>query len=594
MASTDPHSFANPAAAVMTHLQLDLTVDFEKHILQGTALIRYQAADTAKELILDTRGLSINRITSSVDTSRNLSFQLDVPVPFLGQALHIPLESPKGEFIIEYTTAPDAAALQWLTPQQTAGKKFPFLFSQSQAILARTWAPVQDSPGIRFTYEARLKVPNDLLAVMSAENPIAKNDSGVYTFSMKQPIPAYLLAIAVGDIAFLPLDDRSGVYAEPVLLERSANEFQDLPKMITAAEKLYGPYAWGRYDLIVLPPSFPFGGMENPRLTFATPTIIAGDRSLTTLVAHELAHSWSGNLVTNATWNDFWLNEGFTVYFENRIMESLYGKDFADMQRKLGQQDLFETLKELGDTNPDTRLKLSLEGRDPDDGMTDIAYEKGNNLLLVIEAHVGRPRWDAFLSSYFKRHAFKTMTTEVFLVELRDSLFANDPQGYQTLKIDEWVYSPGMPDNYIRIRAVRFEAVEAAANEWSSGRPASSLSTDKWSAFEWVHFLQSLPADLPANRLQELDRAFGFSKSGNNEILFTWMECCLRNNYTAIYPVLEQFLTEVGRRKFVKPLFQALVATSEGRAEAEKIFSVAKGNYHAITRETVAGILDQK
>lgn len=591
MASTDPHSFANPATAVMTHLQLDLTVDFEKQVLRGTATVRYWAADSAGELILDTRGLSINKVVAANDTSNSISFRLDPSVPFLGQALHIPLKASTGEVIIEYSTSPDAAALQWLTPQQTAGKKHPFLFSQSQAILARTWAPVQDSPGIRFTYEARVKVPAELMAVMSAENPMVKNDSGVYTFSMKQPVPAYLLAIAVGDITFHSLDDRSGVYAEPVLLDRAANEFQDLPKMIDAAEKLYGPYAWGRYDLIVLPPSFPFGGMENPRLTFATPTIIAGDRSLTTLVAHELAHSWSGNLVTNATWNDFWLNEGFTVYFENRIMESLYGKDFADMQRRLGQQDLFETLKEMGNDNPDTRLKLSLEGRDPDDGMTDIAYEKGNNLLMVIEAHVGRTRWDAFLSGYFQRHAFKTMTTENFLKELRDSLFANDPSGFETLKINEWVYEPGLPENYIRIRAARFEAVEAAAAEWFSGRPASSLSTASWSAFEWVHFLQQLPAGLSAVQLQELDRAFGFSGSSNNEILFNWMECCLRNNYTAIYPVLEAFLAEVGRRKYVKPLFQALVATPEGLVEARKIFEVAKDNYHTITRETVESIL---
>jgi aminopeptidase N len=589
----DPHSFADPAVAVMTHLQLDLTVDFEKHKLHGTAAIRYQATPSSRELIVDTRGLTIHRVTSVGDTLHELKYHLDAEVPFLGQALHIPLDALQGEILIEYTTSPDAAALQWLLPQQTAGKKQPFLFSQSQAILARTWAPVQDSPGIRFTYEARLKVPADLMAVMSAENPMVKNDSGVYTFSMKQPIPAYLLAIAVGDIAFMSLDNRSGVYAEPVLLERAANEFAELPNMIAAAEQLYGPYAWGRYDLIVLPPSFPFGGMENPRLTFATPTIIAGDRSLTTLVAHELAHSWSGNLVTNATWNDFWLNEGFTVYFENRIMESLYGKDFADMQRKLGQQDLFETLKELGDDNPDTRLKLSLEGRDPDDGMTDIAYEKGNNLLLVLEAHVGRPRWDAFLRNYFQRHAFKTMTTEDFLVELRDSLFANDSQGFETLKINQWVYEPGLPDNYIRIRATRFEAVEAAVGEWSSGRPATSLSTGTWTAFEWIHFLQVLPANLSVTQLQELDRAFGFSKSGNNEILFNWMECCLRNNYTAIYPVVERFLTEVGRRKYVKPLFQALVETNEGRAEAQKIFEMAKGNYHAITRETVEAIVNK-
>lgn len=590
MSPSDPHSFARPDEAIMNHLVLNLKVDFDQKILSGTAEIRYTAGKHAKELILDTRSLDIRSITAS-ETGKTIPYTLDPEKPFLGRALHVPVMPGDGSVRIEYSTAPDAAALQWLAPEQTAGKISPFLFSQSQAILARTWAPVQDSPGIRFTYEAHLRIPKNLMAVMSASNPQGRSLDGTYSFRMDQPIPAYLLAIAVGDFEFRSIDNRTGIYAEPVTIEKAAFEFADLPKMVDAAEKLYGPYAWERFDLIVLPPSFPFGGMENPRITFATPTIIAGDRSLTSLVAHELAHSWSGNLVTNATWNDFWLNEGFTVYFEYRIMESLYGKDFADMLRRLGQNDLKESLEELGISSDDTKLKLSLEGRDPDDGMTDIAYEKGNNLLMVIEKQVGRKRWDDFLNGYFSRHAFKTMTTEMFVKDLKDSLFAQDDSGWKNLRMEEWIYQPGLPSNFLPVQSDRFNAVEKTVIEWQKGKPAAQLKTNEWNAFEWMHFLQSLKEPLAEHQLDELDAALGFSKSGNNEILFNWMECCLRNNYVKIYPVLESFLNTVGRRKYVKPLFQELVKTPAGKKEAIRIYSTAKPNYHAITQATVEGIL---
>jgi aminopeptidase N len=588
-ATADPHSFARPQEAVMTHLSLRLTVDFERKILSGAATIRYKSTPGARQLVLDTRDLAVESVLCGTQPAQ---WTFGTEAPFMGKPLTIAIQAGEGEVTVRYSTSPEAAALQWLEPGQTDGKEHPFMFSQSQAILARTWAPVQDSPGIRFTYDAEVTVPAGLMALMSAENPTAVSHDGNYRFRMNQPVPAYLLALAAGDLRFHAFDSRCGVYAEPSLLEKSAYEFADLPRMIEAAETLYGPYAWERYDLLVLPKSFPFGGMENPRLTFATPTIIAGDRSLTSLVAHELAHSWSGNLVTNETWSDFWLNEGFTVYFENRIMEALYGKEFADMQKKLGQTGLLETVEELGPSSPDTRLKLQLQGRDPDDGMNDIAYEKGNNLLLVIEAYVGRERWDAFLRGYFSRHAFSTTNTEAFLTELKEQLFQDDPSGYLRLKIDEWVYQPGIPSNLPVIESVRFTAVEEQAKLFSGGTPAVRLNTQGWTPFEWVHFLQELPEGLSMVRLSELDSVYRLTGSRNNEVLFQWMMTCLTNGYDGIYPALEEFLVEVGRRKFVKPLYQELVKTPSGREEAEKVFERAKGRYHAITRETVSSILE--
>ena len=589
----DPHSFAKPDEAIVKHLDLDIVVDFETKILSGKATFKIENRKNVSRIILDTRDLTITKVTLNKDETP-AAFSLGEPVKYLGSALTISI-NPQTEFItIHYTTRPDAGALQWLGKEQTAGKKSPFFFTQSQAILARTWVPSQDGPGMRFTYSATVHVPKGLMAVMSAENPVALSKDGVYRFNMPQPIPAYLLALAVGDIVFRPIGKITGVYAEPVTIERAVYEFTDLEKMVATAEKIYGPYEWGRYDLIVLPPSFPFGGMENPRLTFCTPTILAGDRSLVSLVAHELAHSWSGNLVTNANWNDFWMNEGFTVYFENRIMEVLYGKPFSDMQTLLGLEDLRKTVAELGQTHADTHLKLNLNDRDPDDGVSDIAYEKGRFLLLLIEQTVGRDRFDSFLKNYFQKHKFQSITTEQFLTEYKNDLIQNDSTTAAKIDIERWVYGPGIPDNCPTIVSERFNAVDASVIAWKNGTLAKKLNTKEYSSNEWLRFLRSLPEKMTLKQMTELDEAFHFTKSGNGEILCVWLEHSITAQYTPAYPALENFLENVGRRKFCKPLYKAMAKSPEGMVYAKKIYSKARPNYHSVTRGTIDEILGWK
>jgi leukotriene A-4 hydrolase/aminopeptidase len=586
----DPHTFAKPEDARIRHLNLNLSVDFEKKVLTGKAQILFDNLSGTDKIILDTRELKIAKVTLD-STETETKFVLGKPDKHLGQSLSIDIAANSKLVNVYYTTSSDAPALQWLSPEQTAGKKSPFLFTQSQAILARTWVPIQDGPGIRFTYDAQVHVPKGLMAVMSAKNPQEKNAEGIYKFKMDQPIPAYLLALAVGDFSFKSLDARTGVYAEDVTLDKAVYEFADLPKMLDAAEKLYGPYAWEQYDVIVLPPSFPFGGMENPRITFATPTILAGDRSLTALIAHELAHSWSGNLVTNATWNDFWMNEGFTVYFESRIMESLYGKDFADMQTLLGVEDLKETIEELGETSEDTHLKLKLDGRDPDDGMNDIAYEKGRLLLLLMEQTFGRDKFDGFLRNHFKNHAFGTITTEQFIEEYERDLVGPDSAKGKSIDIHSWIYAPGIPANAPIVSSLRFENVAKAVEAWKSGTKAEDLKTKEYTTNEWLRFLGLLPKKLTHDQLKELDAAFHFSKTGNSEILFAWLEIGINNQYKESYPVTKKFLIEIGRRKFVKPLFTALVKTEGGKKFAEEIYKEARPNYHFVTQATIDGIL---
>jgi aminopeptidase N len=590
----DLHSYAEPAEARVKHVSLDLVPDFASKRIRGIARLAIQRGQNADSIILDARDLTITRITGAGGDS--LGYTLGAAKEFMGSPLAIALPAQGDTIVITYETAPSAAAVQWLAPAQTAGRKLPFMFTQGQSILTRTWVPTQDSPGIRQTYDATVHVPAGMRAVMSADN-IGKDgekDSdgrGVYRFRMDKAIPPYLIAIAVGDIAFRPIGEKTGVYAEPSVVDSAAREFAEVDQMIAVAEKLYGPYRWGRYDILVLPPSFPFGGMENPTLTFATPTILAGDRSLVSLIAHELAHSWSGNLVTNATWEDFWLNEGFTTYLETRIMEELRGKPYADMLRELGRQNMQTAVEGAGGPqSPDTRLRLELAGRDPDEAMTDVAYEKGAAFLQTIESVVGRERLDAFLRDYFDRFAFQPMSAERMLAYMNEKLFRGDEA--QRIGVQAWVFEPGIPTNIVPVRADAFAAVTTQANAWNSGGATSALQTGKWSTHEWLHFLRALPDTVSTARLAELDRAFNLSRSGNSEILEAWLLIAIRNRYEPAFPALERFLTTQGRRKFLTPLYTELAKTDWGKTMATRIYTRARPTYHSVATGTIDRVLN--
>lgn len=579
----DLHTQSNADSIRLSHLDLDIQVDFDKKQISGKAAWDISNPGQLQVLKLDTYDLTIDSVLAD---GHRADFQLAAPVEHLGSRLNIPIDAHTSRVTIFYKTGTDARALQWLTPAQTMDKKHPFLYTQSESIYARSWIPAPDGPGIRFTYTARVTVPKGLLALMSAENPQQVNDSGVYHFKMDTPVPAYLMALAVGDIRFRSIDDRTGVYAEPNMIDKAAYELADMGKMVHTAEALYGPYRWGRYDVLVLPPGFPIGGMENPRLTFATPTIIAGDRSLVNLIAHELAHSWSGNLVTNKTWNDFWLNEGFTVYFERRISEAMNGKSYADMLWELGYQDLETAVNDLGKDSKDTHLKLDLTGRDPDDGLTDIAYEKGALFLKLIENNVGRERFDAFLKKYFDDHAFKTISTEEFLDYLNAHLIKGDKELEQKLNINAWVYGPGIPANAPRADMERFNKVNAEREKFLHGTAPSALLTKGWTTHEWLHFLRKMPRPLTEQQMASLDDAFHFTQTGNSEIADLWFIMSLAANYTPAYANMEKFLSTVGRRKFIEPLYEEMMQT--GKQEmAKKLYTQYRRNYHPLAQMTL-------
>jgi leukotriene-A4 hydrolase len=588
----DPHSFAKPSEARVTHLNWKATVNFDTKVISAIATWTIEADKDADIILLDTKDLTIEKVT--LDEHVPAEFKLAEQDPLLGQALAVLLKPGTNKISIQYKTSAGAEAVQWLSPQQTAGKKFPFLFTQSQAILARSWVPCQDSPSIRFTYEAEVTVPTEMIALMSASNPQQKNNTGVYHFEMKQPISSYLLALAVGDVEFKPISGRSGVYAESALIDTAAWEFADLEKMIAGAEELYGAYQWQRYDVLVLPPSFPFGGMENPRLTFATPTILSGDRSLTSLIAHELAHSWSGNLVTNATWNDFWLNEGFTVYFETRIMEKLYGDDYAEMLASLNLQDLHDEIKALSESGfpADTKLKLDLQGRNPDDGVTSIAYNKGYFFLRAIEEKYGRDKFDTFLKDYFSANAFSAMKTDDFIVYINNYYQSNFKVTLGNKIFTEWIFTEGLPHDHPKPNSQRFRKVDEFLTSWREGVTLNKEIGQPWSTHEWLHFLKNLPDTLSLKQLEALDAFGDFSDSGNAEIITAWGTIAIRNKYEKAYPKIESFLIQTGRRKFLSPLYHEWIKTAEGKKRAKEIYQKARPNYHFVAVNTFDKLLE--
>ena len=588
--AVDSATYAKPQIARVTHVALDLALDFDARRVSGTAELDVLAQPGAEEIVLDSNGLEIARITDGA--GRELQYQIGETIAEggMGAPLTIALGGAQ-KLRIEYRAPADADALQWLSPEQTKGGVHPFLFSQGQAILNRTWIPTQDSPGIRQTWEARITAPKPLDVVMSGVRQGEPEDLGdgrrAFKFVMDKPVPPYLIAIAAGDIDFKAIGPRTGVWAEPATLDRAWKEVGDTEDMVVAAEQLYGDYRWGRYDMIVLPPSFPYGGMENPVMTFLTPTFIAGDRSNNGLVAHELAHSWSGNLVTNAVWEDSWLNEGVTSYFENRIVEAVYGKKRAEQEAALSFAAIEETLAEVGMDAPGSALHHEPGA---DELGSAITYDKGHFFMRTLERTIGRERFDAWLRQWFDNHAFQPATSELIYEDMLANLVAS-PAEAQALKLREWIFEPGLPSNVVRPDPAAFAEVDAAVSAYTADGSIPAAYSG-WSAAEQMRFLDNIPKTRRAEQLAALDSALGLSDAGNNEILFLWLELGLMNRYEPAVPKAEEFLAEVGRAKFVRPLFQVLWDEGEwGQPIARRIYAKTRDSYHAVTRAGVDRIV---
>ena len=601
----DYHSFANVDQFRVTHVELDLRIDLEGKVISGVAALEFKRLDPrATQLVLDTKDLMVNDVSQKATdvlgaTAKNQTiwvsrpFHMEKPDPILGSALVIELPPSRKtveSIRVDYETSPTAGALQWLTAKQTAGHHKGFLYTQSEPIGARTWIPLQDTPQVRATYKAMIHTDSGVLAVMSAENDPKHKRDGEYTFVMPQAIPSYLIALAVGDLEFKETGPRSGVYAEKPVIKAAAKEFADTESMIAAGEKLFGPYRWSRYDILVLPPGFPVGGQENPRLSFITPTVIAGDKSLVSVIAHELAHSWSGNLVTNATWRDVWLNEGFTDFLESRIMTEVYGEPRASMEAVLGLRSLRDDLAKL--PPKDQVLAIDLRDRNPELAFSTVPYEKGRLFLRYLDAKFGRERFDAFLHGYFDHFAFKSISTEQFNEYLYANLLDRFPGLVSREQVQAWEHAPGIPADAVLPTSSLFAPVDDARTAWLAGTTAAKKIGTDWVTQQWQYFLDNLPASLTAKQLAELDEAHGFTRSQNAEIEHSWLTIVIRNNYQPSYPRLEEYLKSIGRRKLIAPLYTELMKTPSGTELAKRVFAKARAGYHPDTIAAIEAIVN--
>lgn len=575
----DLHSNSNFNSVGASHVHLNLDINMDEKLVSGNAVYSLAADHEATEIVFDTRSLIIDSVTVDGTSAK---FSLGEEDELLGQSLSAEIQPGAKQVTIYYQTTEDIPGVQWLSPEQ-ADSDMPFMYTQGEAILTRSWIPIQDSPNAKLSFSASVTVPEGVIPVMSATGSGA-DENGVYQFNQKNPIPPYLIALAVGELEFEAISERCGVYAPKALIEASKSEFADLEKLVQASEKIIWEYDWERYDLLVLPRAFPFGGMENPQLTFVTPTIIAGDGSLIALIAHELAHSWSGNTVTNATWDDFWLNEGFTVYLERRIVEAVYGEEYGAMHRASGVAELMGTLEDLGMDNPDTKLKLDLTDRDPDDGMTDVAYEKGALFLEAMEAVVGREEMDKFLRDYFSDLRYKSIVTEDLLDYLTERFGA---EKVEAIGFNDWVYGTGLPESFNLENPEAFGQIDEMLEGLKTGVTPEAYSMEGWNIFQSLYFLRNLPADGPESMMTDLDNEFAFSSSKNSEILSEWLKQSLKKDHKPADKPLEEFLSSIGRRKFLAPLYRAMLANPRTNARAHEVYQAARSGYHSITTNTL-------
>jgi len=585
----DPHSYTNLDQGRVRHMTLSMDVDFDTSRISGRSVLQL-AAPASGPLDLDTRDLEIVKVTSADGT--DLPFTLAEADPVMGSRLTVDLPAGTEEFVVETVTSPEASALQWLEPALTAGGEHPYLFSQCQAIHARSIIPCQDSPLARITFQATMTVPEALTVVMAAApgevGPADKAGFRSFAFEMPQSIPTYLFAFAVGNLVSKDLGPRSTVYTEPEMLEKSAWEFAEVEKMIVGAEEIFGPYLWDRFDFLVMPPSFPYGGMENPRLTFLTPTLLAGDRSLVNVLAHELAHSWTGNLVTNGTIDDFWLNEGFTVWAERRILENMYGLEAKSLSAAIGRNGLMEAMNSFGADSPFTKLKTDGSGKDPDEFYSLVPYEKGFLFVALLEDTVGRDGFDAFVKKYIEHFSFTSITTSDFEKFLNDEL----PGAAAKMGADQWIHQPGLPDNAPVFSSERLVKLEAMAKGWSDGARPDVAEAKAWSPEDWQIFLQAMPRQLPEADCAWLDDNFNLTAQGNCEILCNWLVIAAASSYTPAYDRIRSFLSEVGRMKYLKPLYSTLMAGADTKALAGEVFAANSDGYHPIARGGIERIVN--
>lgn len=582
----DRTSNADLSQGQIKHIDFRIRTDFAARVLDVEATYQLNGPVTGS-FHLDTFKLDVRTAHAN---GRALQWEMGAHDEDLGSRLTLSGLHNDPAFTLTFRTSPEATALQWTDPAQTAGGKHPFLFSQCQAIHARSVFPCQDTPSVRFTYAAEVEVPRGLTAVMAAEQLGGQGRGGslIFKFRMPQPIPSYLFAIGVANLEFRALGPRTGIYAEPETIEAAAWEFAENEKRMVQAEKLLGPYLWGRYDLLVLPPSFPFGGMENPRLTFVTPTAIVGTRGQTNLITHELAHAWTGNLITNATWSDFWLNEGWTTYAEMRITEVLEGADFRDLVFVYHLNEILDAMKNrIGMDAPQTRLKRTDDESDDGSGSFSIPYYKGASFLIECEKAVGRERFDPFIHKYTAKYQFQSLTTEAFLEFFKAEL----PEVFEKVDVREWIFGPGMPANWKMPESKLYNDVQDVLKEYGQGKRPDKARLQNWLSDQVLCFLQGLPPQIPAEDCKYFEDALDLAKRNDNHCYSRFYSICIASGYEAIWPRVEEYAARIGRMLYVLPVIRTIAATEWSRGRARGLVERVRAKHHPVTASTMERML---
>ncbi|OAL03456.1 leukotriene A-4 hydrolase [Phaeosphaeriaceae sp. SRC1lsM3a] len=606
----DPNTLSNYHNYVTRHTSVDFEIDFEKKRLVGSVVLKLESlVDEKVDVVLDSSFLDVSE--AKVD-GQKAEFKIGDRVDAYGSPLTVTLPKaiPKGKTVeIEFAvaTTDKCTALQWMTPAQTSNKKHPYMFSQCQAIHSRSVFPCQDTPDVKSTFSFALRSPLPVLAsglptgATDYQPPKKDGESGTLKYTFEQPvaITSYLFAVASGDVACAAIGPRSTVWSGPEELLDCQRELEgEIEPFMKAVESIVKPtYQWTQYNVLILPPSFPYGGMENPVWTYATPSIISGDKQNIDVIAHELSHSWSGNLVSAASWEHFWLNEGWTTYLERRIQAAIHGEEHRHFSAIIGWKALEESIERYGKDHEYTKLVIDLKGQDPDDAFSSIPYEKGFHALYQFELLLGKDKWDTFIPHYFETFKFKSIDSYDFKSCLID-FFAKDSEANKKLAEFDWdklFYAPGYPPKP-EFDQTMVKSCYELADKWEKLTTKNSSSDFKphssdvsgWVSNQSVVFLERIQgfADkLTSEQIHLLGHTYGYVDTQNIEVLSRYLSAGLMAKAKETYQPSADLVGRIGRMKFVRPMYRLLALAD--RDLAVKTFEKNRDFYHPICRQMV-------
>ena len=591
------NTFSNYDIIFQTNINVHFIVDFDNKKVDGEVTISFKALEDGEVIILDTKSLIIKSIKDN--TGNELDFKLDnyYRLESHGVPLKIYKEYSKDDtfdITIEYSTTKDCMAIDWLEPEQTSGGKYPFMYSQCQSILCREMLPIQDTPAVKMPVQISITVPEELIGLAAGlfVEEINNGNNKTFIYALDIPIPSYLIAIAAGDIGSQNVSERCTIYAEKTVVEKAAWEFSDTEKFLKIAENYIGEYVWEQYNILVLPPSFPFGGMENPTLTFLTPSLIAGDKSLVSVVAHEISHSWTGNLVTNENWPDFWLNEGFTMFIERKILSSHKDKDMAKLDAMVGLSNLKADIIAFGESKSFSSLEPNLLGRNPDDAFNKVPYEKGFNLLYYLENKVNNDDiFQKFMRSYidkFKKGVVKYMDFRTFF----ETFIKNNVKDWEKIlndiDWDTWVFAPGFPPVENDFSNKYADEVDQAVKDFYENKLGDDFvkKFKDWFTLLKQNFLNKIKEsdiELSETQLEFLNEKLELIQGKYNvEVSCSYYLTVLYHGTlsTKFEESLVDFLGKHGRINYIRPLFSALARRN--KELAIKTLDKYRNFYHSI------------